>query len=174
VKSTLILKGGDDVEMLRQIEAFRLEVWNRLVDSETAYTRFCLDRFDYDGWHIVLMNEANIIGSGRIIIASDESGVPDLCSFRPYAKSMNFPIGIMNRLVVHWQHANDGVGRQINLERVEIANNQGVSEVWVEIQVPRVASMEQLGFRDMGPSQDTSIVGVWRIMRKTISLCFVK
>lgn len=165
--NTLIFKGENDIGMLRQIEAFRLQVWNSLIDSEIASTRFSLDQFDYDGWHIAHINETDIIGCGRLIIANDESGVPDLCSFKPYAKSMSYPIGIMNRLVVNLTHAGKGIGRQLNIERIELARDQGVSEIWVEVQAPRVSSMERLGFRDMGPSQDTSIKGVWRIMQNT-------
>ena len=103
------------------------------------------------------------------MIAKDNACIPDLCSFAPYVNSMNFPIGIMNRLVVHRDHAGNGIGKQLNLDRVALAQKQGASEIWVEIQDGRVQSMERIGFKDMGPSQDTTINGIWRIMRKLIN-----
>jgi len=168
VKKKLVFKGNDNPGMLRRIEEFRLDVWRRIIDAEVAADRFCLDPFDYDGWHVVHLDQNEIIGSGRLIIAGDHSGVPDLCSFEPYTQHVSYPMGVMNRLVVHHEYTCNGVGGQLSLERIELAREQGVVDIWVEIQGPRMSSMEQMGFQDMGPSHDTAIEGVWRIMRRSI------
>lgn len=168
MKDTLVFNGSDNPGMLREIEAFRFKVWKRLIDSHVASARFRIDRFDYEGWHVVYLDEGDIVASARLTIAADEAGVPDLCSFAPHVQQMSFPIGILNRLVVHWEHAGIGVGRRMNVDRIKLAARQGVSEVWVEVQTGRVASMQRLGFEELGPSQDTTITGDWRIMRRIV------
>jgi len=167
MKDSLVFKGSDNIGVLLEIEAFRLTVWNRLIDSKVASDRFGIDQFDYDGWHVVIRDEGDIIASGRLVIVAQEAGVPDLCSFAPYLQRMNFPIAILNRLVVQWEHAGNGIGRRLNMERIELAARQGASEVWVEVQASRVPAMQRLGFEELGPSHDKAIVGDWRIMRRS-------
>ena len=152
--------------MLRKIEKFGLTVWSRVIDTEAASSRFGIDQFDHDGWHVAYRDQGNIIASGRLIIASEQAAVPDLCSFGPCVERMHFPIGVLNRLVVHWEHSGNGLGRRLNVERLELAARQGAAEVWVEVQSDRVPSMQRLGFEEVGPSQDITIVGDWRIMRR--------
>lgn len=161
-----IFRGSDNPGMLREIEAFRLYVWSRLIDAEVAARRFSIDPFDYAGWHVVHLGKDAIIASSRLIIAAEESQVPERCSFGPYLRHMRYPMGILNRLVVHPEHSGNGLGRRLNVARIELAARQGVDAVWVEVQTCRLASMRGLGFEDMGPSQDTTIDGDWRIMRK--------
>jgi len=166
MRDCLIFKGSDNVDMLREIETLRLNVWHRLIDAKVASRRFGIDQCDYDGWHVVHRHAGNIIASGRLIVAVDQAHVPDLCSFGPYLEGADFPIGIMNRLVVHWEHSGKGLGRRLNVERLELAARQGAREVWVEVQSHRVPSMQGLGFEEVGPSEDVTIVGDWRIMRR--------
>lgn len=164
MKTALVFKGAEDVEMLERIEIFRLDVWSRIIDREVANKRFKLDRFDYDGWHVVYLGNGTIIGCGRLIVAQAEPDVPDLCSFKPYLGNMQFPVGIMNRLVVGEIHSSRGIGNSINVARIDLARKHDASAVWVEIQVERLAAMERLGFVDKGPSLDKTIDGDWRIM----------
>ena len=166
MKDILIFKGEENISMLRDIAAFRVDVWSRLIDSEVASARFGIDQFDYEGWQFVHLHGGNIIASGRLVVAAKEAQVPDLCSFKPYVQYMTFPLGILNRLTVHWGHSGKRLGSQLNLERIDLAARQGVSVLWVEVQTYRVPSMERLGFKDMGPSQDKTIDGDWRIMCK--------
>jgi len=167
MKDPLIFKGSDNIDMLREIEKFRLSVWSRVIDARTASSRFGIDQFDHDGWHVAYRDQGNIIASGRLIIASEQAGVPDRCSFGPYVERMHFPIGILNRLVVHWEHSGNGLGRRLNVDRLQLAARQGAAEVWVEVQSSRVSSMRTLGFEEVGPSQDITIAGDWRIMRRS-------
>ncbi|MGD8674052.1 MAG: GNAT family N-acetyltransferase [Thiogranum sp.] len=163
----LLFKGSDNIDMLREIEKFRLTVWSRVIDAKTASERFGMDQFDHAGWHVAYRDQGKIIASGRLIVVTEQAAVPDLCSFGPYVERMHFPIGILNRLVVHWEHSGNGLGRRLNVERLELAARHGAAEVWVEVQSGRVPSMQRLGFEEVGPSQDTTIVGDWRIMRRS-------
>ena len=167
MKDPLIFKGSDNINMLREIEKFRLTVWSRVIDTKAASSRFGIDQFDHDGWHVAYQDRGNIIASGRLIIASEQAAVPDRCSFGPYVERMQFPIGVLNRLVVHGEYSGNGLGMRLNVERLELAARQGAAEVWVEVQNSRVPSMQHLGFEEVGPSQDITIVGDWRIMRRS-------
>ncbi len=160
----VIFKGEDDPALLEQVEAFRLRVWGDLIGIRLAVKRFGLDSFDYQAWHIAYIEEDGLIASGRLIVATSQSSVPDLCSFRPYLDQMTYPIGILNRLVVDRMYRRQGMATSINRDRIKLAREHGVTSIWVEIQTNRVPSMERLGFFDVGPSLDKSVVGDWRIM----------
>ncbi len=162
----LIFKGLEDPALLSRIEAFRLDVWSQLVERETATARFALDRFDLDGWHAVSLSKAQIAGCGRLSPVDNAGALPDLCSFQPYTACMQYPLAVLNRLVVHPAHRGNGLARKLTLARIELARARALCEVWVEIDSPRVGAMQRLGFQDMGPSQDASIKGRWRILRK--------
>ena len=145
MNNALVFKGDDNIEVLKQVEALRLKVWSRLINQKTATTRFGLDRFDYEAWHVVFRDGKAIIGGGRLIVAADKQGVPDLCSFKPYLDCMEYPIGVMNRLLVHWMYQRKGIAEQINLKRIELARELGLSGIWVETRTSRVAPMQNLG-----------------------------
>ncbi len=164
-----IFRGDEAPDFLKRVEKHRLETWGRVVDRVAASARFGLDHFDSDAWHIIYSEENKIIGSGRLIIATSRQDVPDLCSFEPYLSRMCFPLGVMNRLAVHWKHRNKGIARQINLKRIQLANDKRATELWVEVQSHMVPVMENLGFKDEGPSLDETIVGEWRVLRNNIN-----
>jgi len=166
IQKVVVFKGGEDPALLKRIEAFRLDGWSELITAKLAARRFGLDSFDYKAWHIAYFGEGGVIASGRLIIATHQSGVPDICSFRPYLGLMEYPIGMLNRLLVDRIYRGRGMATSINRDRIALARDHGVADLWVEIQSHRVASMEQLGFCDVGPSLDKSIIGDWRIMRR--------
>jgi len=164
VMQQVVFKGEDEPALLKRIEAFRLDVWGELIGTRLAVKRFGLDSFDYKAWHIAYIEEDSLIASGRIIIATCQSGVPDLCSFTPYIGLMEYPIGILNRLLVDRMYRSRGIATSINRGRIKLARGYGVAGLWVEVQSYRVPSMERLGFYDVGPSLDKAITGDWRIM----------
>lgn len=164
----VVFKGEDDAALLKRIEAFRLDVWGDLIGARLAAKRFGLDSFDYKAWHIAYIEEDSLIASGRLIIATCQSGVPDLCSFRPYLGLMEYPICILNRLLVDRMYRGRGMATSINRDRIKLSREHGVNSLWVEVQSNRVPSMKRLGFFDVGPSLDKSIVGDWRIMCRKI------
>ena len=166
--SHVIFKGRDDPEALMEVESFRLGVWEEILDHKAASERFSLDQFDYDSWHFLHMNKGCIIGCGRLIIADSELHVPDLCSFKPYLNRMRYPLGVMNRLVVHQDYRGNGVAHNINRQRVSFACERSVADIWIEVQAQRCQTMERFGFEQMGPSLDKTIPGDWRIMRNKI------
>jgi hypothetical protein len=166
IQQMVVFKGEDDPALLKRIEKLRLEVWGELVGARLAAKRFGLDSFDYKAWHIAYIDDSDLIASGRLIIATCESGVPDLCSFRPYLGHMEYPIGILNRLFVNRTCRGRGMATCINEARIKLAHDYGVTSIWVEVQLHRAPSMERLGFFDVGPSLDKSVVGDWRIMRR--------
>ena len=168
VMQQVVFKGEDDPALLKRIEAFRLHVWGELVGARRAAKRFGLDSFDYKAWHIAYIEEGGLVASGRLIIATCQSGVPDLCSFRPYLGLMEFPVGILNRLLVDPMYRRQGLATSINKDRIKLARDHGVAGLWVEIQSNRVLSMKRLGFFDIGPSLDKTIIGDWRIMCRSI------
>jgi len=167
VQQVVVFKGGGDPALLKRIEAFRLEEWGNLIGAKLALKRFGLDSFDHKAWHIAYLEEGGVIASGRLIIATCQSDVPDICSFKPYLGVMEYPVGILNRLLVDRMCRGRGLATGINMERIGLARDHGVADLWVEVQSYRVPAMEQLDFCDVGPSLDKSIIGDWRIMRRS-------
>jgi predicted GNAT family N-acyltransferase len=166
MQQLVVFKGEDDPALLERIGEFRLDVWGELVGASLAVKRFGLDSFDYKAWHVAYLDEGGVIASGRLIITTCQPDVPDLCSFRPYLGLMEYPVGILNRLVVDRKYRGMGMATSINTDRIKLARDHGVTDLWVEIQAHRAPSMKQLGFCDVGPSLDESIIGDWRIMRR--------
>lgn len=160
----LIFKGSENTRLLKEIEALRFDVWGRIIDPEIAASRFSLDQYDHEGWHIAYLDNDKVITSGRLMIAIDGTSMPDLCSFEPYLELMSFPVGVLNRLVVHWQYAKKGHGTKNICDRIELATSLGAKQVWIEEQSKGVSLLSKLGFKEMGPSFDRSIDGDWRIM----------
>jgi predicted GNAT family N-acyltransferase len=167
--SHVFFKGSDNPEALMQVESFRLDVWKEILDHEAASARFGLDQFDYESWHFLYLKAGNIIGCGRLIIAENEQEVPDLCSFKPYLDRMRYPMGVMNRLVVHRDYRGNGVAQNINQQRVSFSCERSVADIWIEVQAQRCQTMERFGFELMGPSLDKTIPGDWRIMCNKVS-----
>jgi predicted GNAT family N-acyltransferase len=165
VEQVLVFKGNEDPVLLKRIETLRLGVWNHLISSRLAVRRFGLDPFDYKAWHIAYLEKGSVIASGRLFIATRPYDMPDHCSFSPYHGLMRYPTGILNRLVVDRMYRGRNLATNINKDRIRLAREHGVTDLWVEVQSHRAPSLEQLGFSDVGPSLDKSIVGDWRIMR---------
>ena len=167
IQQPLVFRGRDDVTLLERIEVLRLGVWSEFISTTMAIRRFGLDPFDREAWHIVYLEGDNVIASGRLIIATCQSAVPDHCSFSNYHGLMSYPSGILNRLVVDRRYRRRGMANRINRDRIRLAEDNGVRDLWIEIQSDRLSAMEQLGFSDVGPSLDESVGGQWRIMRRT-------
>lgn len=164
----VVFKGSENTQLLKKIEKLRFGVWGRLIDPETAVARFALDQFDHEGWHVTYLDNDLVITSGRLMISTDKTSIPDLCSIEPFVNHMTFPIGVMNRLVVHWEYTKKGLGTENIRDRIELAATLGASQVWIEEQSKGISLLSQLGFQEMGPSQDRSVKGDWRIMCKTL------
>lgn len=161
-----VFHGEDNPDLLKQIETFRVSTWSTSIGAEQAARRFGRDIFDERSWHIACFDKAELIACGRLSIAATESHIPDTCSFEPYYTTMDFPIGMLNRLVVHHRYRRAGLANRINRERLVLANFQGATDLWVEVRACRTRSMNRLGFVDVGPSLDKSVPGNWRIMRR--------
>jgi len=164
----VVFKGRENTQLLKKIEALRFDVWCRIIDPESAVTRFSLDQFDYDGWHITYLDNDLVIASGRLMISTDRTSIPDLCSIEPFVKQMTFPVCVLNRLVVHWLYTKKGLGTENIRDRIELATTLGAKQVWIEEQSKGISLLSQMGFQEMGPSLDRSVKGDWRIMCKTI------
>lgn len=168
INQGLIFRGKEDDAMLFKVERLRQTVWRSLVNERAVKKRFALDKFDQIASHIAIVVDNEVVGSGRVIPVRSVADVPDQCSFGDFVGQMNFPIAVMNRLVVHSDYQRMGLSHQINQDRIDLARQFGVLEIWVEVAEERVSSMLKIGFQDMGSSFDKSIPGNWRILRKEI------
>jgi predicted GNAT family N-acyltransferase len=159
-----VFKGRDNPDFLRAIEQQRFSVWSGIVGNELARTRFAIDKFDPDAWHVVCTDDDKIIGSARLIVVNNAQDTPDLGSFGPYVPNMRFPAAFMNRMAVPEPYRSQGIGRILTGRRHDIAFSQNnVFEVWVEARTDRRKSLEQMGYVCMGISADESVVGDWLI-----------
>lgn len=161
----IVFQGNTDQSLLEKVEQHRIQVWRDIVGEDVARTRFAIDLFDLNSWHVVCFHEKDIIGSARLVIATSPNNTPDLCSFAPYVRSIQYPAAFMNRLAIHPEHRHKGITKMLNAKRHEIAFAQNAREIWVEARADRKQSLAKIGYECIGVSADESVVGEWLIFR---------
>jgi predicted GNAT family N-acyltransferase len=166
VQRVAIFRGEDEPRLLERIQNLRLDVWGQLMGGAAAARRFGQGAHDDKAWHVVYMEDGMLIAAGRLLLADTPDQVPDACSFAPYLEQMQFPCGILNRLVVSPRYQGRRLAREITLERIRCARECGAREVWVEVQAQRVSAMQRYGFVEVGRSLDETVAGDWRILRR--------
>lgn len=164
----VVFKGSDNVSLLDEIENFRFHVWSCCIDQQVANKRFKLSGEDLNSWHLVLYLNGNIAGTARLTIVNSVKEIPDMQSFGKVAETMKFPLAILGRLTIDPEQQRKGYAKDLITKRIQVAESLGVIELWIEVLDERVSSMGQFGFVEVDKSEDTSIPGNWRLLKKII------
>ena len=163
-------KGSDNIELLNEIECFRIRVWAEKLTLAKATERFGLIEDDLKTIHCVKFDGNKIIGVAGLTIANNSREITDLCSYAPYLQQMCYPMAIMSRRIVDKKYRKQNIGSQLVLARIQKAKQLKMKEVWGEILVEYKHFLIQKRFEDMGKSADKSIDGDWRIVRKKLEM----
>jgi GNAT superfamily N-acetyltransferase len=162
---TLIRVRGDDADVLTVVGALRLEAWGRLLGPDAAAARFGVDHHDAGAWHCLALDEGAPVAAGRLTVHSDLDDLPESTSFGPYRGQMRVPLGFASRLVVHPAHQGRGHAARIIVDRLVLAAELDLLEVWGETRLHKVHGLTRHGYEPVGPSPDHSVPGEWMILR---------
>jgi GNAT superfamily N-acetyltransferase len=162
---TLLRVRGNDGEMLTAVGALRLEAWGRILGPGAAAARFGVDDDDTRAWHCLVLDEGMLVAAGRLTVHSSVDALPESTSFGPYLEQMRVPLGLASRLVVHPAHQRRGHAARIIVERLVLAADLDLNEVWGETRRHKVNGLTRYGYEPMGPSVDDSVPGEWVILR---------
>ena len=156
---------GNDGDVLRTVSALRLEAWGRVLGHDAAAARFSVDHHDADAWHCLVFDESVPVAAGRLTVHSSVDDLPEMTSFGPYLEQMRVPLGLASRLVVHPAHQRRGHAARIIVDRLALAAELDLLEVWGEARRHKVHGLTRHGYEPIGPSPDDSVPGEWVILR---------
>ena len=159
---------GSDRDLLTAVGALRLAAWAPIVGPNAA-SRFGVDEHDATAWHVVVFDDGALVAAGRLTIHLDLDGLPERTSFGPYVAHMRVPLGLASRLVVHPAHARRGFAELVIADRLELAAEHGLQEVWGETRRHQAGGLIRHGYEVVGPSADHSVPGEWMILRARLA-----
>ena len=158
------IRGHDDAT-LEAIGALRLRAWVPIVGRPAAALRFGIDEHDAGAWHCVVHHEEKLVAAGRLTVHDTFEDLPERASFSPHVGSMRPPFGLASRLVVDPSHEHHGFAELVIVDRLALASELGLTEVWGETRRHQVAGLTRHGYEVVGSSTDHSVPGEWFILR---------
>jgi GNAT superfamily N-acetyltransferase len=156
---------GNDGDGLTAVGALRLEAWGQILGPGAAAARFGVDHHDAGAWHCLVLDEGVPVAAGRLTVHSSLDALPESTSFGPYLGQMRVPLGLASRLVVHPAHQRRGHAARIIVDRLALAAELDLLEVWGETRRHDVHGLTRHGYEPVGPSPDDSVPGEWVILR---------
>jgi hypothetical protein len=159
------VRGNDDGDVLTAVGALRLEAWGRILGPGAAAARFGVDHDDAGAWHCLVLDDGVLVAAGRLTVHSTLDDLPESTSFGPYLGRMRAPLGLASRLVVHPAHQRRGHAARIIVDRLALAAELDLHEVWGETRRQQVNGLTRHGYEPLGPSPDDSVPGEWVILR---------
>jgi GNAT superfamily N-acetyltransferase len=168
VVTTLIRVHGNDGDVLTAVGVLRLEAWGRIIGRDAAEARFGVDRHDAGAWHCVVLDDGAPVAAGRLTVHPILDSLPESTSFGPYLRQMRVPLGLASRLVVHPAHQRRGHAARIIADRLVLAAELGLLEVWGETRRHQLHGLTRYGYEPVGPSSDPTVPGEWVILRAQV------
>ena len=163
--TTLTRAHGSDRDLLAAVGALRFQAWCPIVGSSAASSRFGIDEHDAVARHTVVFDDGALVAAGRLTIHTHLDDLPEWASFGPYVAEMRVPLGLASRLVVDPGHAHRGFAGLVIADRLQLAADHGLREVWGETRWNQVGGLTRHGYELVGPSADHSVPGEWMILR---------
>jgi len=156
---------GNDGDVLTAVGSLRLEAWGRIIGRDAAEARFGVDHHDADAWHCLVLDDGALVAAGRLTVHASPDDLPESTSFGPYLGQMRVPFGLASRLVVHPAHQRRGHAARIIVDRLALAAELGLLEVWGETRRHQLHGLTRHGYEPVGPSSDHSVPGEWVVLR---------
>jgi GNAT superfamily N-acetyltransferase len=113
------------------------------------------------------MGEA-VVAAARLTLHDAFDDLAEPTTFRPYREQMRLPLGLASRLVVHPDHRHKGFAARLIVDRLVLAAELGLVEVWGETRRPQVHGLVRHGYLPVGPSADDSVPGDWVVLRASL------
>ncbi|WP_404308252.1 GNAT family N-acetyltransferase [Neorhodopirellula lusitana] len=148
---------SDDEVVMEKIRQLRLSVWRSVFQVADDLTDAC-EEFDRFAKHWGAFDGDRIVGSARLTIHDQMTDVPDSEVYEGILSHLSGPIGSLNRLVVAASHQGRGIGRELDMVRIDAAQKAGCA--WIVGSTPvgkrRVLQLQSLGFISKGKGRDYS------------------
>ena len=139
-------------ELLAKVGRLRIEAW----ETETARAAeqaVWVDEFDREAWHWVVCRDGLPVAAARLSLHRKLAEVPDSESYAGvFSSPPQPPIASLNRLVVHPSARGSGLGRRLDLIRLEAAERLGakVAILSTSSGQRRMEALAGLGFDFLG------------------------
>ena len=141
-----------DEKLLAKVGRLRIEAW----ETETARAAeqvVWVDEFDREAWHWVVCRDGLPVAAARLSLHQELAEVPDSeCYAGVFSSPPGTPIASLNRLVVHPSARRSGLGRRLDLMRLEAAERLGarVAILSTSSGQRRIEALVGLGFVFLG------------------------
>lgn len=168
--SGVAVKTVTDADLLERIFRFRVDARqpDEPLPASARELGFYRDEHDDHAMHWIALVQGEIVGSARLCVHDQFADLPHAPIYRLFGAQtalLKSPIASMNRLVVAPNARGHGVGRRLDLVRVECARAQACATVVVHFSLPvasrRRASVVPLGFSLLGEGQLAEESGGW-------------
>ena len=112
-------------ELLAKVGRLRIEAWETETARAAEQTAW-VDEFDRVAWHWVVCRDGLPVAAARLSLHQGLAEVPDSeCYAGVFSSPPGPPIASLNRLVVHPSARGSGLGRRLDLLRLEAAERLG-------------------------------------------------
>ena len=141
-----------DEGLLAKVGRLRIEAWETKT-ARAAEQSDWLDEFDRVALHWVVCRDGLPVAAARLSLHHELAEVPDSeCYAGIFSWPLETPIASLNRLVVHPSARGSGLGRQLDLIRLEAAERLGARVVILSTSSGhrRIAALVSLGFVFLG------------------------
>ena len=128
--SYAVLKVTDN-NFLKTISKFRVDIWN-YENSEFCDVLGCdymFEGLDFSSEHYVVISEGRLAAAARLSFHSKFETIPDWNTFSNLHQLLRFPVGAINRMVVHPDFRGRGFSKILTAIRLKRCQEEGMKSV---------------------------------------------
>ncbi|NRA46506.1 MAG: GNAT family N-acetyltransferase [Oligoflexales bacterium] len=128
--SYAVLKVNDS-NFLKTISKFRVDIWN-YENSEFCNVLGCdymFEGLDFNSEHYVIIAEGKLAAAARLSFHSKLETIPDWNAFSNLHQLLQFPVGSINRMVVHPEFRGRGFSKILTAIRLKRCLDSGMRSI---------------------------------------------
>ncbi|MCP4550853.1 MAG: GNAT family N-acetyltransferase [Bacteroidetes bacterium] len=140
--------------LMEEIGKLRVDVWKEIdgINPDLVAKNSWIDKTDSDAMHWVIIKDNKLVGSARMTNHEEIEDLPYSDMIQKHLlKKTCFPVSSLNRLVIHPDYQNMGLGRKIDEIRLDTAKKMGIKCIVAEPVSWRINSLKKSGFVYIGP-----------------------
>lgn len=141
-----------DPALLDQIGRLRVAVWSSKTTVARSVGECWTDRLDDQAIHWTVTRDDALRGAARLTTHHDWSDIAHGEAFAGCASGVRFPVALFGRLVLHPDVRGRGIAGRLDRARRAAARRLDARHALVFAPSHRLAGLEQIGFRVVGPS----------------------
>ena len=157
--SYAVLKVTDN-NLLKTISKFRVDIWNH-ENSEFCQVLGCdymFEGLDFSSEHYVIIAEGKLAAAARLSFHSKLETIPDWQSFANMHQLLRFPVGSINRMVVHPDFRGRGFSKILTSIRLKRCLEAGMKSITCLAIGDRKNSLINVGFNHYGVAEKRAAV----------------